>query len=79
MLTDGLTDGWTEKQTPISHPATSRCDKNHLPSQNLDLSRAAGQWICQALHDMYFSTPELSQGLIFTKKSGRSACKLLSY
>ena len=23
--------------------------KNHLPSQNLDLSRAAGQWICQAL------------------------------
>ena len=24
--------------------------KNHLPSQNLDLSRAAGQWICQALY-----------------------------
>ena len=23
--------------------------KNHLPSQDLDLSRAAGQWICQAL------------------------------
>ena len=21
-----LTDGWTEKRTPISHPATSRCD-----------------------------------------------------
>ena len=25
--------------------------KNHLPSQNLELSRAAGQWICQALPD----------------------------
>ena len=23
-----LTDGRTEKRTPISHPATSRCDKN---------------------------------------------------
>ena len=23
--------------------------KNQLPSQNLDLSRAAGQWICQVL------------------------------
>ena len=31
MLTDGRTDGWTggrtENRTPISHPATSRCDK----------------------------------------------------
>ena len=22
-------DGWTENRTPISHPATSRCDKKH--------------------------------------------------
>ena len=27
MLTDGRT-GRTENRTPISHPATSRCDKN---------------------------------------------------
>ena len=27
--------------------------KNHLPSQNLDFSRAAGQWICQALSLFY--------------------------
>ena len=26
--TDGRTDGPTENRTPISHPATSRCDKN---------------------------------------------------
>ena len=25
--TDGLTDGRTENRKPISHPATSRCDK----------------------------------------------------
>ena len=30
MLTDGLTDGRTENRTPISHPATSRCDKNEV-------------------------------------------------
>ena len=26
--TDGQTDGRTENRMPISHPATSRCDKN---------------------------------------------------
>ena len=25
-----LTDGLTEKRTPISHPATSRCDNEYL-------------------------------------------------
>ena len=30
MLTDGRTDGRTENWTPISHPATSRCDKKDL-------------------------------------------------
>ena len=30
MLTDRRTDGWTEKRMPISHLATSRCDKIHL-------------------------------------------------
>ena len=28
--TDGRTDGQTENRTPISHPATSRCDKKGL-------------------------------------------------
>ena len=27
---DGQTDGQTEKRTPISHPATSRYDKNRM-------------------------------------------------
>ena len=30
MLTEGRTDGRTENRTPISHPATSRCDKNKI-------------------------------------------------
>ena len=31
--TDGQTDGRMENRTPISHPATSRCDKKQLVSE----------------------------------------------
>ena len=27
---DGRTDGLTENRTPVSHPATSRCDKKQI-------------------------------------------------
>ena len=29
-LTDRRTDGQTENRTPISHPATSRCDNKEM-------------------------------------------------
>ena len=33
--TDGLMDGRTENRTPISHPATSRCDNNRALTMDL--------------------------------------------
>ena len=38
--TDGLADGRTENRTPISHPATSRCDKKQIIIQILILNTA---------------------------------------
>ena len=57
--------------------------KNHLPSQNLDLSRAAGQWICQALKQKSHLTvvwaKKKSHNHHFVQTAGRLSTVMLKF
>ena len=62
-----LTDGRTENRTPISHPATSRCDKNKVypckPQFNYIKVGLMESKLYRRVFDMVDATHELCIGV----------------